>query len=100
MNIKIKKSLPKVNRRGIVEDTRATCTLCKRFHSYAAKVVTLSNEKYCILPKSIYDGLLGTIAINSDPEAHRMMQNAFVNPGKVMFHFVNDMLKFFGVERD
>jgi PHD/YefM family antitoxin component YafN of YafNO toxin-antitoxin module len=79
---------------------RATCATCKKSTSYSAKVVTLNNEKYCILPKSIYDGLLDTIAIMSDPEAHRKLQEAFADPEKRRFDSVDDMLKHFGVERD
>jgi hypothetical protein len=79
---------------------KATCVSCKKSTGYAAKVVTLNSEKYCILPKSIYDGLLETIAIMSDPEAHKKLQEAFADPEKMMFDSVDDMLKHFGVERD
>ncbi|MDR1232754.1 MAG: hypothetical protein LBJ75_00605 [Puniceicoccales bacterium] len=96
----IKESLTKVNRRGISNGMKATCVPYKKSRSYTAKVVTLNNEKYCILPKSIYDGLLETIAIMSDPEAHRRLQEAFADPEKMIFHSVDDMLKYFEVERD
>jgi hypothetical protein len=79
---------------------KATYTPCKKSRSYTAKVVTLNNEKYCILPKSVYDGLLETIAIMSDPEAHRRLQEAFSDPEKMIFNSVDDMLEYFEVERD
>jgi PHD/YefM family antitoxin component YafN of YafNO toxin-antitoxin module len=96
----IKKSLTKVNHRGIGKGMKATCTPCKKSCSHTTQVVTLNNEKYCIVPKSVYDGILETIAIMSDPEAHRKLQEAFADPEKMMFHSVDDMLKYFEVERD
>jgi PHD/YefM family antitoxin component YafN of YafNO toxin-antitoxin module len=68
-----------------------TCSPRKKSRSHAAKVVTLNNEKYCILPKSIYDGLLDTIAIMSDPEAHRKLQEAFADPKKRRFSSIEEI---------
>jgi hypothetical protein len=87
----IKKSLTKVSRRGIANGVKATCVSCKKSTGYAAKVVTLNSEKYCILPKSIYDGLLETIAIMSDPEAHKKLQEAFADPKKRRFSSIEEI---------
>jgi hypothetical protein len=87
----IKKSLTKVNHHGIEKGMKAICAPCKKTRSYTAKVVTLNNEKYCIVPKSVYDGILETIAIMADHEAHRRLQDAFADPVKKQFSSIEEI---------
>jgi hypothetical protein len=54
-------------------------------------ILQLNGEKYRIIPDEEYLGLLETIAIVSDPEAHRHVLESFADPVKRSFSSLEEI---------
>jgi hypothetical protein len=63
-------------------------------------ILQLNGEKYRIIPDEEYLGLLETIAIVSDPEAHRHVKESFADPNKVGFDSIGELEKYLDSDDD